>query len=43
MARPEPQIVPKKLTITVVTTISTAIVEMMAPFCRNMGIGVYRK
>ena len=32
--------VTKKLKITVATTISTAIVEITAPYCRNIGIGV---
>ena len=34
---PSPHSVPKKLMTTVVTTNSTAIVEMMAPYCRNIG------
>jgi hypothetical protein len=29
--------------MTVVTTISTAIVETTAPYWRNIGMGVYRK
>ena len=37
---PVPSIVMKKFTMTVVTTSSTAIVDMIAPYCRNMGIGV---
>ena len=39
-ALPEPQIVPKKLITTVVTTSSTAMVAMTAPYCRNIGMGV---
>ena len=31
---------PEKVDTTVVTTSSTAIVEMIAPYCRNIGIGV---
>jgi len=35
--------VPKKFTITVVTTISTAMVEMIAPYCTDIGIDESRK
>ena len=38
--RPSPQMVPKKLMTTVATTSSTAMVEITAPYCRNIGIGV---
>jgi hypothetical protein len=38
-----PRIVMKKFTMTVNTTISTAIVDMTAPYCAYIGIGLQKK